>query len=637
MSYRRYFPPLLHDLERAAGREWILANGLGGYAMGTLAGVATRRYHGHLVAAVNPPTDRVLLLAAVECELKVGQQSVGLSTNLYPGTVHPRGYLKVTEVGVGPSVYWKYSALGTDLEKELVLVPGENTAAVRYVNHGPLAVELTLRPLVADRDHHGEFAFSHHWPAAMEINGGHARIDGTSTLHLTYPGAVATPVQGWYYRFEHPRESERGLAARDDLYCPLELRVRLAAGEQFVLTASTLAEPSAPTWPLREGLAAPGPTEPSVRETLIAATDRLCVRTGNRQTILAGYPWFTDWGRDTMISLPGMCLVPGRLDMARAILRDYARLLSNGLIPNRVVSEGQIPDYNAVDATLWYAVAIYRTLRAEWDEAFARDMLPVLHQIYFHHVKGTDFGIRVDPRDGLLMQGEPGVQLTWMDAKIGDWVVTPRYGKPVEIAALWISALRCMQWIALALGEDAAQLYTEAAIRAEASFERTFWHAGRGHYLDTADPADATLRPNQVLAMAVPFTPCAADHGRRALEVVRDQLWTPMGLRTLGPNEPGFQARFEGPMEQRDAAYHRGTAWPWLLGPFATAWVRFTGDVDGARDFLRPAIDSLDTYGIDGIAEVADATEPQRPGGCPWQAWSVAEILRAWAEDCRGD
>jgi predicted glycogen debranching enzyme len=633
MIYRRYFAPFIHDFELATGREWILTNGLGGYAMGTLSGVATRRYHGHLIAAVNPPTDRVLLLAAVECELKVGQQSVGLSTNLYPGTVHPHGYLKVTEVGVGPSVCWSYSALGTDLVKELVLVPDENTVGVRYTNLGPLAAELTLRPLVADRDHHGEFSARSDWPDALEFSDGRARIDGATSLYLTFTGAIATPVQGWYYRFEHPREGERGLASRDDLYCPVELRVRLAAGESFVLTASTREEASEPIWPTREDAeSVRGP-----RAQLEAATDRLIVRSGNRRTILAGYPWFTDWGRDTMISLPGICLVTGRIEMARGILRDYARLLSNGLIPNRVVSEGQTPDYNAVDATLWYVVAIYRTLMAEWDEAFAREMMPILHQIYFHHVKGTAFGIQVDSRDGLLTQGEPGVQLTWMDAKVGDWVVTPRYGKPVEIAALWISALRCMQWIALALGEDSAKLYTEAAIRAEGSFERTFWHAGRGHYLDTADPADASLRPNQVLAMAVPFSPCAAEHGRRALEVVRDQLWTPMGLRTLGPEEPGFQPRFEGPMAQRDAAYHRGTAWPWLLGPFATAWVRFTGDADAARGFLLPAIESLDTYGIGGIAEVADATEPQRPGGCPWQAWSVAEILRAWVEDCRGE
>jgi predicted glycogen debranching enzyme len=367
---------------------------------------------------------------------------------------------------------------------------------------------------------------------------------------------------------------------------------------------------------------------------LAAAAERYLVDSP-RNSILAGYPWFTDWGRDTMISLPGLCLCTGKVETAKSILRAYASQMRHGLIPNRFVESGE-PDTNTVDATLWFANAAYKTLLASWDEGFARQMHGALVQMVDSHEAGTLHGIRMDPSDGLLTQGGPGLQLTWMDAKIGDWVVTPRTGKPVEIAALWINALRATAWISARLGESGAR-YTELADRGASAFESKFWDEGRGFYRDVADPADSTLRPNQVLAMALPLFSPEPEHSRRALGVVARELLTPYGLRTLGPSEPGYRPEFRGPLASLDSAYHQGTVWPWLLGPYVTAMMRYTQDRAEGRRILRNARAMLSECGLGGISEVYDGDEPRRPAGCPWQAWSVAEILRAWVEDLGGD
>jgi len=316
-----------------------------------------------------------------------------------------------------------------------------------------------------------------------------------------------------------------------------------------------------------------------------------------------------------------------------------------GLIPNRFVEKGEHPDYNTVDATLWFANAIYKTLQVEWQDDFAREMSKVLENVYDWHVRGTLFGIKVDGSDGLLSQGADGVQLTWMDAKVGDWVVTPRHGKPVEINALWINALRVLEWLSETLekagfGKELAHkasFYRKEAERAASSFELKFWHENLGHYLDTVDPDDATMRPNQVIAMAVPFTPVDPNHAKRALGAVERELLTPVGLRSLGQKEPGYKGKYVGPLPELDAAYHQGTVWPWLMGSYVTATVRFTGDRKEGKKLLRYAKDMLSEYGLGGIAEVYDGDLPQSPGGCPYQAWSLAEFLRAWSEDVQGD
>jgi glycogen debranching enzyme len=626
------------NLEVASKREWLLTNGIGGYAMGTVSGLNTRRYHGHLIAATHPPTGRMLLLANVEAHLITGAHPVGMSANQYTGAIYPEGFQYLKKFEVGNRARWRFRASGAEVEKTIAVHPGVNATTVRYRNLGKSPITITLKPLVACRDHHANFSESTQFPEGLEFGKEETVIRAYGiSLYLSHAGAVRDPVQGWYYRFEHVRESERGLSPRDDLFCPCELTFSIAAGDSVALVAST--EPG--TVALPDDTAANEPSG-SLGEALRAAAEPFFVATQSRTSIVAGYPWFTDWGRDTMISIPGLCLHTGRAAQARQILTDYAAQIWQGLIPNRFVERGETPDYNTVDATLWFANAIYKTLAAEWDNVFALSMSETLSDVIEWHQKGTAFGIRVDPADGLLIQGEPGLQLTWMDAKVGDWVVTPRHGKPVEINGLWINALRTMEWLQNELeSRSLASLnptpYREAADRAQENFQRKFWHEVRGHYLDTVDPADASLRPNQVLVMALPWVELPKEQAVRALKVIGKELLTPMGLRTLGPSEPGYRGRFRGPLPELDAAYHQGTVWPWLLGSYATAIVRYTGDRSEAKRALRATKSMLVEYGLGGIAEVYDGDEPQEPGGCPWQAWSVAETIRAWFEDCQGD
>lgn len=605
----------------------MLANGRGGFSMGTVSGANTRRYHGHLVAAVSPPAQRMVLLDNIEAYVTHRGESVGISTNQYVGAVHPLGYQKLASFEAGASVRWEWDLDGQRFRKTLVSHPGVDACTVVYENLGPETVQLTLRPLVCHKFYHDNFRVADFYPEFMVFPDERTVLSHQGVvLSLEHPGAERTPTTGWYYRFEHIREHERGLDGIDDLFCPCELRYVLPVGEKAVLVAAT-EEGVAPLEPLCV------PDSPrTVREQLEDSAHLFTVRTADRSSVIAGYPWFTDWGRDTMIALPGLCLTTGRFEEARNILASYASQMRQGLVPNRFVEMGETPEYNTVDATLWFANAIYLTLSAEWDDGFAAQASAWLREILAWHQKGTRYGIAVDPADGLVTQGEPGVQLTWMDAKVKDWVVTPRHGKPVEINGLWINFLRGSAWVMSRLGQDAAP-FEDAASLAEANFEAKFWHEGRGHYLDTVDPADASLRPNQVIAMALPFSPCSREKAAAALKICREQLLVPMGLRTLGPGEPGYVARYEGPMAQRDAAYHQGTAWPWLLGSYATATIKWTGDREHAQAALAQVAGMLEEYGLGGVAEVYDGDAPHRPGGCPWQAWSTAEILRAAAQD----
>lgn len=609
-------------------REWMLANGLGGYAMGTISGINTRRYHGHLIAATKPPSGRKLLLATIEASLTDGEHPLWLSANQYPGAIFPRGYELIESFrATTESVTWIYRSGTERIEKTLAVHPGSNAVTAIYRNLGPEVVRLSLRPLVAVRDHHGNFLESSGFPSSIAFPGEHTILDHDQTsIVIKHLGASRIPVQGWYYRFEHEREIERGLDPRDDLYCPCELQYLLGTGEAAILVVS-------------EGLAAEAyvPAVPTAPESqldaiLKEACGRFLVSTPQRTSIIAGYPWFTDWGRDTMISLPGICLCTGRSTEAKEILQSYAGSMKDGLIPNRFVEDGETAEYNTVDATLWFVNAVYKTLELEWDEAFARKIFGSLEQVYASHIKGTHHGIGVDG-DGLLKQGEPGLQLTWMDAKVGDWVVTPRHGKPIEVNALWINALRVMEWMAQKLGKPPVK-YRKSAEKAEASFEAKFWCESRGHYFDTVDPNDASLRPNQLIAMALPFAPAKGDRALKALRCCEQELVTPFGLRTLGPAEPGYRGECKGSLPELDAAYHQGTVWPWLLGPYLTAMVKLTGDVKTARAILKDCRPMLLEYGIGGIAEVYSGNEPHHPGGCPWQAWSVAELLRVLVEDC---
>lgn len=610
------------NLAELLRQEWVLVNGLGGFAMGTAAGIATRRYHGHLVAAVRPPADRWVLLDTIEATIETPSGSYGVSANQYPGAIHPEGYRWIEDFAADErQVTWSLAGPGWKLRKTIELAWGENRVVVSYTNEGTTPVGLTLRPLVSHRPYHSNFSVRADYPERMEIDVEALMIrDRGVVLRIDHPGARRELVQGWYYRFERARETERGLPDRDDLYCPCELTYRLMPGESAVISASHLDGPRVEL--------APSETD---ENPLLRAAHKFWIETQSRTSILAGLPWFTDWGRDTMIALPGLCLRTGRLDMAQKILRDYAGQMKQGLIPNRFVENHEQPEYNTVDASLWFAYAIYRTLETRWDEAFAVEMFSILEGLIDWHRRGTLFGIRMDD-DCLITQGEAGVQLTWMDAKIGDWVVTPRHGKPVEINGLWIQALRTASWLAQRL--DRENPFAALADRAEASFERKFWSEHHGWFFDTVDPYDAQLRPNQLIALALPLGPGCPGLAERALAACEEHLLTPRGMRTLAPFEAHYEGRFEGPVHELDAAYHQGTAWPWLLGIYAQACQRVRGQADTAQ-LYRWAGEMLAEGGIGGIAETYDGDEPQRPGGCPWQAWSVATLIDALGDTAK--
>ncbi|MBX3114902.1 MAG: glycogen debranching enzyme family protein [Fimbriimonadaceae bacterium] len=612
--------------------EWILTNGIGGYAMGTVVGNNTRRYHGHLVAATKAPAIRTVLLAGVEAYATVGGDQIGLSSNQYVGTVHPEGYRHLESFEIGESAQWTWVVAGQKITKTLTLTEGENTVTIAYRNEGTKAITLSLRPLVSHKFYHENFRVTDFYPEFLYFPEDRTTIEhGGIKLHIDHAGASRTPSTGWYYRFESPRELERGLDGVDDLFCPCELKYILTPGDQAVLVASTL---DAAESQIRSE--AGGTDSVSVEDSLASAARHFLVQTKSRTSLIAGYPWFTDWGRDTMISLPGICLETGQIEEARAILRAYASQMKQGLIPNRFMDQGERPDYNTVDASLWFGNAVYLTLQAQWDDAFANEALGWLCEIIEWHRKGTLYGIHVDAEDGLVTQGEPGVQLTWMDAKVGDWVVTPRHGKPVEINGLWVNLLRVTLWLGEKLGKKQLDI-SLLADQAEASMRKKFWHPMVGHFLDTVEPDDASLRPNQLIAMSLPFAPLGGEEAKKALDKIEKELLTPMGLRTLGPREASYVGRFEGPLDKRDAAYHQGTVWPWLLGPFVSAVLRVTGDKKRAQSALTHIVEAVGSYGLDGIAEVYDGDAPQFPGGCPWQAWSVGEVLRAWRECNSGE
>lgn len=624
-AVRRRFPAeVCRSYARSSRLEWILTNGIGGYAMGTVAGVNTRRYHGLLVAATEPPAERMVLLAALEMYATVAGEQYGLSANQYVGTVHPEGYRFLDSFESGSAVEWVWTAGPTQISRRVTMDQGQNAVRITHRNLGSEAVTLSLRPLVSHKFYHDNFRVTDFYPDFLFFPEDRTIIQQEGIrLVIDHPMALRVPTTGWYYRFEHTLELERGLDPLDDLFCPCELQFLLGPGESASVTVADREDFT----PFAD--AELGSRDDSVEASLKSAARHFLVKTENRTSIIAGYPWFTDWGRDTMISLPGLALAG--LDPAdeRNLLSAYAGQMNQGLIPNRFADTGDTPAYNTVDGSLWFANGIYHALMRNWDDEFAHRAHAWLCDIIEWHRKGTLFGIHVDAQDGLLSQGSPGIQLTWMDVKFGDWVVTPRHGKPVEINGLWINLLKIAMWLAARIDKSCGDL-GELAELAGNSMNAKFWHPMVGHFLDTAEPDDASLRPNQLIAMSLPFAPLGGENAKLALAKIERELLTPMGLRTLGPKEPHYSGRFEGPIERRDAAYHQGTVWPWLFGPYVDAVLKVTGDRRRAQAALTHIVATLDTYGIDGIAEVYDGDAPQYPGGCPWQAWSVAEVLRAW-------
>jgi len=629
----------------ATEREWLVTNGIGGYGCGTLGGVLTRRYHGLLVAALNPPLGRVLLLSKFD-------EIVSYDTNVYALYANQWTKEKLDTPGFsylerfyreGTTPVWTYACADALLEKRVWMEQGPNTTYVSYrLRRGSAPIALTVKALVNYRDHHANTRAGD-WQMHVERVAQGLMItpvEGARPFYVLSDRADANPQHEWYRNYFLAVEAERGQDAVGDHLHAGTFSATLEPEQTLTLVASTEAAPDLDGHAAyarhyaaesARSVKAPEPIQP-----LILAAEQFLVRRPlpndpNGRSIIAGYPWFGDWGRDTMISLPGLTLTTGQPDIARYILQTFAQFIDQGMLPNRFPDAGAKPEYNTVDATLWYFEAIRAYFAATGDDRLLVTLFPALQDIVSWHVKGTRYGIHVDPADGLLNAGEPGVQLTWMDVKIGDWVVTPRIGKAVEINALWHNALRVTATVARYLGEP-DQLYVDMANQVQASYSR-FWNPATGYCFDVLDGPngdDPRLRPNQLFAISLPHLLLTDRQARAVVDVCARRLLTSHGLRSLAPDDPDYAGTYSGDQKQRDSIYHQGTVWAWLIGPFVSAHLRVYHDPAAARSYLLPLIHHLSEHSVGTLSEIFDGDPPFNPRGCFAQAWSVAEVLRAW-------
>jgi len=637
------------DQAIAERQEWLVTNGRGGFACGTVAGLLTRRYHGLLIAALDPPLGRTLLVAALDEAARYDEASYALGAHRWhDGSIAPHGFVHLDGFRLDGTVpVWTYACGDALLEKRVWMEHGAPTTYVRYTlrrARAPLTLE--AKALVNYRTFHGTTRAGD-WPMDVTPVDHGVRVtafDGATPYALQSATADVVPSHTWYRDVLLQREAERGLDAQDDHLHAATLHATLKPGASCTLVLSTEADA------LLDGQAAlqrqhnreqalldraaVDPADAATRQLVLAAdafiVERPTPAVDDGHSVIAGYPWFGDWGRDTMIALPGLTLATGRPGVAARILRTFARFVDGGMLPNRFPDAGDAPEYNTVDATLWFFEAIRAYHAATTDEALLADLFPTLASIMEAHRRGTRHGIRVDPADGLLRAGAPGVQLTWMDAKVDDWVVTPRIGKPVEVNALWYHALRCMTDFARVLDADPAP-YADAADRAEAHFDR-FWQPERGYLFDVVDGPegdDARLRPNQLLAASLEHSPLPADRQRAVVDACTRDLLTPHGLRSLAPHAPDYHGRYTGDRRARDGAYHQGTVWSWLIGPFVAAHLRVYDDPALARTYLDPLLRHLSDHGLGSISEIFDGDAPFTPRGCFAQAWGVAQLLEA--------
>lgn len=639
--------------ESAASREWLVTNGIGGYASGTIAGVLSRSYHGLLIAALKPPLGRMLTLAKLDETAVYQERLYRLHANQWEeGAVTPRGFELLDAFWLeGMIPVWRYSVGSALLEKRIWMEQDANTTYVQYrLVRAAGSLQLSLNMVGSYRDHHGGAADS--LPQVDTVTNG-LRIrpehdEGPYYVLTAFPRVQVSVQVKWYHGFFKAVEHERGQGAIEDYFGIGTLEVELQPGESLTVVVSTDADADL------DGAAAlarrmqyevelmgrtydpyagdaPMPTL-TVTEQLKLAADQFIVRRGEGHTVIAGYPWFSDWGRDTMIALPGLTLAADRPEIAASILRTFARYVDQGMLPNRFPDEGEMPEYNTVDATLWYFEAIRAYVEKTDDLALAGELFPILAEIIDWHQRGTRYGIRVDPDDGLLYSGEAGVQLTWMDVKIDDWVVTSRTGKAVEINALWYNALCVMVDLAARLGHN-DKPYLALSRQVRSSYQR-FWNEAVGglyDVLDTPDAGDdASLRPNQLFAVSLHHSPLNADHQRAVVDLCARHLLTPHGLRSLMEDDPAYIGNYTGDLVQRDSAYHQGTVWSWLIGPFAAAHLRVYGDTPQAKSFLEPLVTHLRDAAVGSVSEVFDGDAPFIPRGCFAQAWGVAELLRVW-------
>ena len=649
----RFGRAICGDLPSGLRREWLLTNGIGGYASGTLAGINTRRYHGLLVAALAPPVQRTVLVAGMVEHAEYAGGTYPLFTLQYgDGTIDGHGYRHLEAFHLeGTLPVWRFAIADALIERRLWMVHGENTTVLSYrLERASGVVELDLTPLITYRDFHA-LSSGEGWSPAIEPSDkgflAHAFADA-APYRIEASNGEFTPGGNWYWNFLHREETARGMDDRADLFAPGTFQVSLRPGEQMHLVLTT-SQQTAATHPssleaertrqsdilTRAGV---DEAEPTVQQLTLAA-DQFVVRRGGDatlagKTVIAGFHWFNDWGRDTMISLPGLTMATGRINEAADILRTFAQYVVDGLLPNNFPDQsGAIPGYNTADATLWYVLAIRAYFQATGDTNLVSELLPTVDDIVAHHIAGTRFGIGVDPVDDLLCAGEEGWQITWMDAKIGDWVVTPRIGKPVEINALWYNALQTLAEFHEGSDPQTAASYHLRADSVRKAFRQRFQSPDFLWLADVVDgPAgdDWTLRPNQILALSLPFPLLEGEEARAVVNAVGRSLLTSYGLRSLDPDHPDYRGTYAGNAFQRDGGYHQGPVWTWLAGPFAEAHYRAWGDHQAALTWLQPLSDHLFDAGLGSISEILEGDPPHLPRGCIAQAWGVAETLRVW-------
>jgi predicted glycogen debranching enzyme len=648
-------------LSNSETREWLVTNGIGGFASGTIAGLLSRRYHGLLMAALRPPLGRTLLLAKID-ETAEYDGIYPNSGKFYPlhtnrwasGNVEPAGYLYLNRFHLeGTTPVWTYGIANALLEKRIWMQPGANTTYIQYhLVHATGALSLDARAFVNYRDYHQTTIMNDWFPEITPVeNGLRLRIfDDAVPFYLLSNKAIIHAQFDWYEDFFLDVEDYRGQndVEEDHIYAA-HIHYTLQPGETLTLVASTESEPNLDgrsayearrvyEQSLLEQAGEFAAVAPEPIQQLVLAADQFVVkrptsRDPNGRSIIAGYHWFSDWGRDTMIALHGLTLTTNRPTVAASILRTYAQFVDMGMIPNRFPDAVEKPEYNTVDATLWYFEAIRAYYEKTGDSKLLQELFPVLKDIIKWYERGTRYNIQMDKSDALIYAGEAGVQLTWMDAKVGDWVVTDRIGKPVEINALWYNALRIMAEFARQLSEPSGK-FDALADRVRQGFLR-FWNHQMGYcydILDGPDGNDLSLRPNQLLAISLPHSPLTDHQQRSALDACARHLLTAHGLRSLSSDDAAYIGHYGGDQLERDSAYHQGTVWGWLIGPFVSAHLRVYKDPAQARSYLYPLLHHLADQGVGSLSEIFDGEPPFTPRGCIAQAWSVAEVLRAWQE-----
>ncbi len=657
----------LNNLHEAVQHEWIETNGLGGWASSSISGCNTRRYHGLLVAATKPPAERMALVSKLDEAVVIDGNRYELGVNKYmDNTVHPRGhhYLKGFSKGFFPEWTYEIPIAGftpVQLKKTIAMIHGENTIIILYELksfegfQNLSKVQIELLPLLSVRGYHSMMHANDAVRHEAEFKNGMFKTnlyDGTPDIYIHIPGGNYHHHPSWFFHFNYEVEQYRGLDFEEDLFNPGHFSIELEEGKPLAVVLSTENPEAKNAVELfqkekarREKLIEGQPQDETMQQLILAADQFIVKRsgsspTGGREgaTVIAGYHWFTDWGRDTMISLPGLCLSTGRYEDAKKILAEFSHNVSMGMLPNRFQDNNEPPEYNNVDGTLWYFIAVYKYLQATGDRDFViNELLPVLKEIIDCHFKGTRYNIHVDD-DGLLFAGEEGQQLTWMDARIGTWVVTPRMGKPVEIQALWYNALKIFaELLCMNNQQHDAELVELSAARAKQSFDGLFWYAGGNYLYDVIDEngkPDASLRPNQLFAISLPFAMLEGKKAEAVLKITTEKLYTPVGLRSLPPEDVHYVHQYGGDAWHRDSSYHEGTVWSWLLGPYVDALMKSEAGSrkSDAVNVIGNFKYHLNEGGIGTVSEIFDADVPHHPRGCMAQAWGVAEVLRVMKE-----